>query len=160
MIERTHFYRSQDGLKLFARDFGPENSHYLPVLCLAGLTRSSRDFLPLAEKIAADRRLICPDYRGRGRSQYADDVSTYNPMQELADVIALLDCLSVDKAIVIGTSRGGIIAMLMAQRASNRLQGAVLNDIGPRLEKEGLLRIASHLGVSPGSTTGMVRSRH
>ncbi len=149
MIERTHFHRTPDGLRLFARDFGPENSHRVPLLCLAGLTRNSRDFLPLADKLGADRRLLCPDYRGRGRSQYASDVSTYTPVQELADVLALLDHLLVEKAVVIGTSRGGIIAMLMAQRAPERLEGAVLNDIGPRLEKEGLLRIARHLGVSP-----------
>ena len=120
-----------------------------PCLCLAGLTRNSRDFLPLADKLGADRRLLCPDYRGRGRSQYASDVSTYNPVQELADVLALARP---------PFGREGRRHRNVARRhhrhadgaaRAERLEGAVLNDIGPRLEKDGLLRIARHLGVSP-----------
>jgi pimeloyl-ACP methyl ester carboxylesterase len=153
VTERSHFYRSSDGLHLFARDFGPLDSRRTPLLCLAGLTRNSRDFLALAEKLEADRRVLCPDYRGRGRSDYAGDISTYNPNQELADCLALLDYLGVASVVVIGTSRGGIIAMLMAQRARQRLEGVILNDIGPHIEKSGLARIAHNLGLNPALDT-------
>jgi pimeloyl-ACP methyl ester carboxylesterase len=147
--ERLHRYRSRDGLRLFARDFGPEDSQLTPVLCLAGLTRSSRDFLPLVDRLANERRLICPDYRGRGQSDYAGDPSTYHPMHELSDVLALLDHLSLASAAVVGTSRGGIILMHMAQMTPERVSGAVLNDIGPHIEKAGLARIARQLGAIP-----------
>ena len=149
MTERSHFYRSPDGLTLFARDFGPLGAPRTTVLCLAGLTRNSRDFGPLAARLATERRVLCPDYRGRGRSQYAGDPATYNPLHELADSLALLDHLAVPQTAVIGTSRGGIIAMLMAQRAPRRVKGVVLNDIGPHIDQGGLLRIARYLGVGP-----------
>jgi pimeloyl-ACP methyl ester carboxylesterase len=149
VTERKHSYRSRDGLQLFARDFGPEDSRLTPVLCLAGLTRNSRDFWPLAAHLEGDRRVICPDYRGRGRSQYASDFATYNPMQELSDALCLLDHLALAKVAVVGTSRGGIILMLMAQKTPERLLGAVLNDIGPHIETAGLIRIARQLSRTP-----------
>lgn len=117
----------------------------MPLLCLAGLTRNSLDFEPLAEGLGEPRRVIALDYRGRGRSQYAADPSSYTPHHELADSIALLDWLSLSRVCVIGTSRGGIIAMLMAALHPERIAGAVLNDIGPKLEMPGLLRIANLL---------------
>lgn len=137
---REFHFTAPDGLNLFGRDCGPQESRLTPLLCLAGLTRNSKDFDPLAGKLR-DRRIIAFDYRGRGRSQYADHAS-YTPRHELADCFALLDHLRVDKACVVGTSRGGIIAMLMAQFQAARIAGAVLNDIGPRLETGGLVRIA------------------
>jgi pimeloyl-ACP methyl ester carboxylesterase len=147
--ERRHWFRSRDGLRLFARDFGPEDSRLTPVLCLAGLTRNSRDFLPLVGRLENERRLICPDYRGRGQSDYSEDPSTYHPMHELSDVLALLDHLSLASAAVVGTSRGGIILMHMAQKTPERVSGAVLNDIGPHIEKAGLARIARQLRAIP-----------
>ena len=86
------------------------------------------------------------DYRGRGRSDYANDWKTYHPLQELADAILLLDRLAIDRVAVIGTSRGGIIAMLMASLHADRLAGALLNDIGPRIDIAGLLRLANTVG--------------
>jgi pimeloyl-ACP methyl ester carboxylesterase len=127
-------------LGLFGRECGPRESRLTPLLCLAGLTRNSKDFEPIAAKLR-DRQIIAFDYRGRGRSHYADP-ATYTPRHELADCLALLDHLRIEKACVVGTSRGGIIAMLMAQMQGERIAGAILNDIGPRLETEGLLRIA------------------
>ncbi|HYN00025.1 MAG TPA: alpha/beta hydrolase [Aestuariivirgaceae bacterium] len=139
---REFTFRAPDGILLFARDRGPLGSSLTPLLCLPGLTRNSMDFEPLAEQLGESRRLIALDYRGRGRSQYAPDPSTYTPRHELEDAIALLDHLKLDRVCVVGTSRGGIIAMLMAAIHAPRLAGAVLNDIGPRLETTGLLRIA------------------
>jgi pimeloyl-ACP methyl ester carboxylesterase len=139
-------FRSPDGLELYARDYGPLKSASMPVLCLSGLTRNSTDAHSLAERIAPARRLIAPDYRGRGRSDYAPDWSSYTVEFELADAIALLDVLGIGKVVLIGTSRGGLIAMLMAALHRDRLAGVLLNDIGPVLEPAGLLRIRQYLG--------------
>ena len=139
-------FRSPDGLDLYARDYGPMRGGPTPVLCLSGLTRNSKDAHLVAERIGQVRRLIAPDYRGRGRSAYAQDWSSYRVEVELADAIALLDWLGLDKAVVIGTSRGGLIAMLMANLHRERMAGVLLNDIGPVLEPAGLLRIRRYLG--------------
>ena len=136
---------SDDGLKLHARDYGPTDSTHVPVLCLAGLTRNSKDFHIVASRLAATRRVIVPDYRGRGLSEYAGKWQTYQPEVEMADAIKLLDHLGVGKFTVIGTSRGGLIAMIMAQVIKKRLAGVILNDIGPKLEDDGLIRIADSI---------------
>lgn len=142
-------YVSADGLSLYARDYGPAAGGLVPLLCLPGLTRNSKDFETIAPRLAASRRIVCPDFRGRGRSQYAPDPQTYRPEVELADTIALLDRLGIARAAVIGTSRGGIVAMAMAARHPERPAGILFNDIGPRIEPEGLLRIRSYLGRTP-----------
>jgi pimeloyl-ACP methyl ester carboxylesterase len=139
-------FRSPDGLVLYARDYGPLEGGPSPVLCLAGLTRNSKDAHLVAERIGASRRVIAPDYRGRGRSAYAADWSSYRVEVELADAVVLLDMLGLDKVVVIGTSRGGLIAMLMAALHRDRLAGVLLNDVGPALEPAGLLRISRYLG--------------
>jgi pimeloyl-ACP methyl ester carboxylesterase len=136
---------SADGLSLYGRDY-PASDDATPILCLAGLTRSSRDFEPLAQWLAGTRRLITMDYRGRGRSAYADDPATYRPDVELADALRFLDHLGIERVNVIGTSRGGIIAMIMAAQFPGRLNGVLLNDVGPVLEKPSLIRIRSYLG--------------
>ena len=146
-------FRSPDGLELYARDYGPRETASTPVLCLSGLTRNSRDAQPLAEHIASDRRLIAPDYRGRGRSDYAPEGSNYTVEAELADAIALLDHLGIARVVLIGTSRGGLIAMLMATLHRDRVSGVLLNDIGPVLEPAGLLRIRQYLGKPLSFTT-------
>jgi pimeloyl-ACP methyl ester carboxylesterase len=139
-------FRSPDNLDLYARDYGPRHGGPTPVLCLSGLSRNSKDAHAIAQRIAPDRRLIAPDYRGRGRSAHAPDWSSYRVEVEMADAIALLDSLGIAKVVVIGTSRGGLIAMLMAALHRDRLAGVLLNDIGPVLEPAGLLRIRRYLG--------------
>jgi len=156
---------SDDGLSLHARDYGSlasdraserasdraskqtneRNSEPVPVLCLAGLTRNSKDFHVVASRLAETRRVIVPDYRGRGLSDYARDWKTYQPEVEMADTIKLLDHLGIGKFAIIGTSRGGLIAMLMGMTIKDRLAGVVLNDIGPKLEEDGLIRIADSI---------------
>jgi pimeloyl-ACP methyl ester carboxylesterase len=137
-------FAAPDGLELYARDYGGIGRP--PVLCLCGLTRNSRDFEPLAGFISGECRMVVLDYRGRGRSAYAADPKSYRPDVELADAIRLLDTLGIAKTGVIGTSRGGLIAMLMGSALPERLSGVVLNDIGPVIEREGLLRIRGYLG--------------
>jgi pimeloyl-ACP methyl ester carboxylesterase len=120
-----------------------------PLLCLPGLTRNSKDFETIASQLAEDRRVVAVDFRGRGKSQYATDPLTYRPDLELADTVLLLRELSIDRVAVIGTSRGGIVGMLFAVLHADIMVGLFLNDIGPVLDVEGLLRIRSYLGVDP-----------
>ncbi|MDH3740864.1 MAG: alpha/beta hydrolase [Hyphomicrobiales bacterium] len=137
-----------DGTNLYARDYGAERAGHCPVLCLSGLTRNSREFHVIAEQLSHTRRVICPDYRGRGKSDFAGDANTYTPFIEMADVIGFLDQLGIGNALVIGTSRGGLIAMLMAAMHRNRLAGVIFNDIGPVIEADGLLRILPYVGLT------------
>ena len=146
---RTVRIDSADGVSLHARDYGPETGGRMPVVCLPGLTRNARDFEVVAPRLAGNRRVIAPDFRGRGESGHAADPLTYRPEIELEDTLAILDHLGVGRVAVIGTSRGGIVAMVMAAKAPERLAGALLNDIGPRIDKAGLLRIRGYLGVDP-----------
>jgi pimeloyl-ACP methyl ester carboxylesterase len=146
---RDVWFQSTDGLNLYARDYPGPKSPRVPLLCLAGLTRNSRDFEPIAPHIAGSRRVIAADYRGRGRSEYAKDAQTYRIDVELEDAIRLLDHLDVQRVAVLGTSRGGMVAMAMAARHLNRLLGVLLNDIGPELDKRGLLRIVRNLRSRP-----------
>ena len=139
---RDVYITSNDGLRLFARDYGPLDAPKPPVLCLAGLTRNSKDFHKVASRLSLTRRVIVPDYRGRGLSEYATDWQTYQPDVEMTDAINLLDHLGIEKFGVIGTSRGGLIAMIMGQAIKQRLSAVILNDIGPKLEDDGLIRIA------------------
>lgn len=150
---RDLFYTSQDGLKLFARDYGPRHSKAAPVICLPGLTRNSKDFEALATHLSQDRRVLCPDLRGRGRSQYCDNWTDYTPQAEMLDIFDLMAVVGIKHAIFVGTSRGGIITMLMAAHRPNAILGAILNDIGPEISFFGLKRIAGYAGVMEAPAT-------
>lgn len=138
-----HRFRIHDGLTLAFRDSGEG----FPLLCLSGLTRNSTDFDYLAPHLP-DIRLIRLDYRGRGESDWANP-STYNLTYESQDALALLDHLEIDAAAVLGTSRGGLIAMTLAAGSKHRLLGICLNDIGPVIDSSGLDVIRSYIGKSP-----------
>jgi pimeloyl-ACP methyl ester carboxylesterase len=144
------FVTASDGLRIHARVHGERRSGALPVICLPGLSRNVSDFEELALALAGDRktprRVIAIDARGRGRSDRDPDPRNYNPLVELADVLAVMTALSAAPAIVIGTSRGGILAMLMAALRPTALAGVVLNDIGPVLGQQGLMRIMGYVG--------------
>lgn len=146
-------YTSVDGLRLSARDYGNPLSPLLPVVCLAGLTRDSRDFHELAVHLSSHRhrprRVVAFDYRGRGRSQWARSADTYNPLTEMNDVLDGMAALNIPRAVVVGTSRGGIIGMLMGAARPASLAGLVLNDIGPVVEAQGLARIKTYVGRTP-----------
>lgn len=136
-------FTTSDGVELFYTDEGQG----LPVLCLAGLTRDGRDFDFVAPHLT-DVRLIRLDYRGRGRSAWAPWQSYQIPI-EGRDAVELLDHLGLDKAAVLGTSRGGLIAMGLAFGAKDRLLGVALNDIGPEIADAGLEVIKGYLGRVP-----------
>lgn len=141
-------FKSSDGLNIYYTDEGEG----LPVLALAGLTRSSTDFDFVAPHLKGIR-LICMDYRGRGQSDWAEDWSTYSIPVEGRDALELMDHLGLEKAAVLGTSRGGIIAMVLAAAAKDRLLGVALNDIGPELEPAGLEVIKDYIGLNPAQKT-------
>lgn len=147
MTYRSHFIAAPDGLKLHVRDYGDPLSSRVPVLCLAGLTRNAQDFGPLAEALSArGHRVIAPDYRGRGLSERDPDPARYDIPVELEDVFAVCAALDIGAAAIVGTSRGGLLAMAMGAAKPEFLRAAVLNDVGPILEVEGLRRIAAYVG--------------
>lgn len=135
-----------DGLKLFASEYGKDKGK-LPVICIPGLTRNSRDFEEVAPWIASlGRRVLAVDLRGRGRSERDPLPRRYAPPTYAADMVALLDRLETPRALFVGTSLGGIVTMTMASKFSDRIGGAVLNDVGPVIAKEGFARISSYAG--------------
>ncbi len=136
-------FKAPDGTELFFADEGSG----LPVLALSGLSRNSTDFDYAAPHLA-HTRLVRLDYRGRGKSEWSG-AETYSIPVEAGDAIALLDHLGIEKAAILGTSRGGLIAMLLAMMAKDRLAGVCLVDIGPELETEGLDVIKGFIGRNP-----------
>ena len=146
MAFRERRITAQDGLSLYLRDYGDANAARPPVLCLGGISRNCRDFEALAPHLAAHRRVICPDYRGRGRSDYDSDSRNYTPAVYLRDVIDILTALDLHRVVVIGTSMGGLLAMALAAARPGALRAVVLNDIGPELDPKGIARIKTYLG--------------
>ncbi|CUH84269.1 alpha/beta fold hydrolase [Thalassovita mediterranea] len=138
-------FTSSDGLSLYYEDEGAG----LPILCLSGLTRNVRDFDHVAPQILQGHRMIRMDYRGRGQSDYAEDFATYSLPREAQDALELLDHLGIKQVGLLGTSRGGLIAMGLAATAKDRLLGVAMNDIGPVLEPAGLDMIMTYLGRRP-----------
>ncbi|WP_164661853.1 alpha/beta fold hydrolase [Tropicibacter sp. Alg240-R139] len=123
-----------------------------PLLCLAGLTRCGRDFSHLAPHVT-DLRMITMDYRGRGQSDYDADCMNYNVLREGQDAVELLDHLGLDRVTLLGTSRGGLIAMTLAATQPHRLAGVILNDVGPVVSPQGIARIMEYVGRAPVSKT-------
>ena len=139
------YWTSSDGLKLHYRDYaGPAARP--PLLCLHGLTRNARDFEALADRLAGDWRVIAPDFRGRGGSAFDPKPANYLPPIYAADILQLLDELAVDKAVFIGTSLGGLVTMIVATFAPQRIAAALLNDVGPDINSAGLDRIRTYVG--------------
>lgn len=145
----SHYIQVADGLKLYARIYGPKNEG-LPIVCLPGLSRNSRDFHQLALLLStqppAPFRVITIDSRGRGLSDRDEKKERYTIPTEAQDVIAILDRFGIERAIFIGTSRGGLILHILAATHPERLAGVVLNDIGPVIEIEGVKQIQDYLG--------------
>jgi pimeloyl-ACP methyl ester carboxylesterase len=147
----SQFVTAQDGLHLHVRDYGGPLSRALPVVCLPGLARTAADFESLAPALssAGQRRVLALDCRGRGKSDYDPKPANYNLQVELGDVLAVLAALGIGRAAFIGTSRGGILTMLLAVARPTAIAGCVLNDIGPVIELKGLMRIKGYVGKLP-----------
>ncbi len=145
------FISAPDGLKLHVRCWGPRAATGVPVICLPGLARTAADFDALAPALTEGgaRRVLAIDYRGRGLSEYDDEPANYNLTVELADVLAVATALECLPAVFVGTSRGGILTMLLAAQRPTAIAGAVLNDIGPVIELQGLMRIKGYVGKLP-----------
>lgn len=137
-------FQTSDGLTLYYEDTGEG----LPLLCLAGLTRTTRDFDYVTPHLP-NCRLIKLDYRGRGQSDWDKEWKNYTLPVECRDVLELLAHLSVAQVAVLGTSRGGLNAMGLAMSAPDVLLGAALNDVGPEIDAEGLEFIMGYLGRNP-----------
>jgi pimeloyl-ACP methyl ester carboxylesterase len=139
------YWTSRDGLTLHYRDYaGPDDRP--PVLCLHGLTRNARDFEGLAKRLAGHWRVIAPDFRGRGLSEHDPIASRYLPPTYAADILQLLDELEIAQAVFVGTSLGGLVTMIIAGFAPQRIAAAVLNDVGPELDRAGIERIGGYVG--------------
>lgn len=146
----SRFIVAADGPRLHYADYGPPKSGLAPVVCLAGLTRSSEDFDRLARALAAEgRRVLALDYRGRGLSDRDEDWTHYSLDIEEADILATLAAAGVTNAVFVGTSRGGIHIMRLAAKRPDLIRAVALNDIGPVIDVAGLLRIKSYVGRMP-----------
>ena len=141
-------WTSRDGLRLFARDYPPSGSaHRLPVICLHGLTRNSKDFEEIAPIIAGwGRRVIVPDVRGRGQSDWDTDPRNYQPKVYARDVIKMMSAFDLPRAVFLGTSMGGIITMTLMAFRPAAVSAAILNDVGPAVDPEGIARILGYAG--------------
>jgi pimeloyl-ACP methyl ester carboxylesterase len=149
---KSVFVTAQDGLRLHVREYGSHTSPALPVVCLPGLARTVADFDALAPALTNGRparRVIAIDSRGRGKSDYDSNPENYNLAVELGDVVTVLTALEIGAAVFVGSSRGGILTMLLGVAHPTAIAGAVLHDIGPVIEPKGLARIKSYVGKLP-----------
>ena len=155
------YWWSNDGLRLHYREYAADKEHAArpALLCLPGLTRNARDYEALAERYAGQWRVICPEMRGRAESAYSKDSMTYVPLTYVQDVERLLTDIALKKFVALGTSLGGIMTMIMAPTHRDNLAGALLNDIGPTIEKAGLDRIRAYVGSGGGHPTWVHAAR-
>nr|WP_276617449.1 alpha/beta hydrolase [Qingshengfaniella alkalisoli] len=143
----ARYFTTHDGLRLAYRDSGGDGP---ALLCLPGLTRNMDDFRSVASRFADEARIVRLDPRGRGISDHAPDYHSYSIEDETRDALELLDHLRIPEVAILGTSRGGLIALHIAKLAPDRLTGVCFNDIGPEIETKGLAEIAAYIGRDPG----------
>ena len=147
------FVTAPDGLRLHVRRYGQVAERRLPIVCLPGLTRNGSDFHEVATALAHDaaqpRLVITIDSRGRGRSDYDSNPDNYVFPVELADVLAVISALEIGPAVFLGTSRGGILTMLLGAVRPGAMAGAIINDIGPVIDAQGLARLKGYVGKMP-----------
>lgn len=140
-----YYYQTQDNLKLYARDYNVSPSKFT-LLCMHGLTRNSADFEGLSQALSPNYRLVVVDQRGRGKSQWDIDPRNYVPAIYVHDMFQLIDELRLKNVILVGTSLGGIMAMMMNAMRPSQFNGVILNDVGPVFDSTGLNRIKSYTG--------------
>ena len=140
------YYQVPDGLTLYARDYpGPHDSAGC-VLLMHGLTRNSRDFDVLADRLSVHFRVLVPEQRGRGRSEWDSQPERYGIPTYVKDMFELLQAVGEDHVAAVGTSMGGLMAMVMNETRPGVFTHVVLNDIGPELSKVGVDRISRYAG--------------
>jgi len=153
VVIEDRWFTAKDGLKLHALAAGPKHARALPAVCLPGISRTAEDFRELLQAFAAHaknpRRAIALDSRGRGLSARDPNPANYTVPIEIGDLLAVLDAENITRAVFVGTSRGGILTMVMGAVRPQAIAGAVLNDIGPVLDMPGLLRIKTYVGKMP-----------
>lgn len=145
------WYTSHDGLRLYARDYSQaltNNKNAKTILCMHGLTRNSADFDDICNELSDRYRLIVVDQRGRGLSDYDPNPTNYNPLVYVQDMFLLLEKLKLTSVILLGTSMGGIMAMIMAAMKPEMVQVIIINDVGPEISKQGLDRLKRYVGKS------------
>ena len=142
-------WQSHDGLGLYSRVYPGPEAGAPTVLCLHGLTRNSRDFEDLAPRLQQRYRVIAPDLRGRGFSARDPQIQNYQPAVYVQDIVALLDRMDAPRVAVIGTSLGGMLAMMLGFGQPGRIAGMVLNDVGPEIDPVGVERIKQYAGRLP-----------
>lgn len=152
-IWREFSFRTMDDLTIRGYDYGDRLSPNMPLVCLPGLTRSTRDFDAIATLLSQDevapRRVLSLDYRGRGRSDYDPDWTNYNVLIEAHDVLNAIVAAGLKDVAILGTSRGGIIAMLLGSMRPGIISGVILHDIGPTIDVTGLLKIKNYVSHMP-----------
>jgi pimeloyl-ACP methyl ester carboxylesterase len=149
---KSLFVTSHDGLRIHVREYGTRSAPGLPVVCLPGLARTAADFDVLAPMLAVDppeRHVVAIDLRGRGHSDHDTDHANYNCTVELADIVSVLIALGVGPAMFVGSSRGGVLTMMLATVHPTAIAGVVLHDVGPVTEAKGVARLRGYLGKLP-----------
>lgn len=149
---KSLFITAQDGLRIHVREYGDRCAPGLPVVCLPGLARTAADFDELAPALAGgppQRHVIAIDLRGRGQSDHDVDHANYNCMVELADIVGVLIALGVGPAVFVGSSRGGVLTMMLATVHPSAIASVVLHDVGPVTEAKGVARLRGYLGKLP-----------
>ena len=152
MTYQDVWYQSDDDLKLYARDY-PNPDAPLTLLCMHGLSRNSADFGDLAAELQGEYRIVAVDQRGRGQSEWDGNSANYTPFRYVSDMATLIDQLALKDVVLVGTSMGGMMAMVMVAGNPGGFRGVVLNDIGPVVSQQGLARIMGTVGkVAPVKT--------
>jgi pimeloyl-ACP methyl ester carboxylesterase len=142
---RDRYFEVRDGLRLHYRDY-PGANDKPPLLCLHGLTRNARDWSAFAERHSPAHRVLALDFRGRAGSDYDPVPARYTTLTYAADVIEMLDRLGIPEAIFLGTSLGGLVTMIIAASAPERIRASIINDVGPDVDPNGIDRILSYVG--------------
>ena len=146
VMYQEKYIRTQDGLRIYFRDYNQYNFDNIPIICLPGLTRNCKDFHNFAQLFSNSRRIISIDMRGRGKSEYDKNLKNYwKPDVYMADIFSITSSLNIHKGIYLGTSLGGLMAMQVALIRPSSVSGIILNDIGPDLPVNGVMNIHKNL---------------
>jgi pimeloyl-ACP methyl ester carboxylesterase len=116
------------------------------LVCAHGLSRQGRDFDVLARAMSGEYRVVCPDVVGRGESDWLADPKGYQIPAYVADMVTMLARVNAETVHWVGTSMGGLIGLGLASLPKSPIGKLVLNDVGPKIQYESLLRIGSYLG--------------